>query len=305
MNEAQANEYIARINKVCDYIDGHLCEEMTLGELADVAGFSEYHFHRIFAAMTGETLFAFILRLRLERAAAQLCVHSSRKITQLALDCGFSSSAVFCRAFKKRFGCAPSDFRNRNHSQMESSLYQLLRNSGKDAIAASGYNGNKNRRFAMKPEVTIEKMNDTRIAYIRYVGPYAGDAALFEGLFGRLGAWTGPRGVDMITTYIIYHDDPGLTEEQKLRLDVCVPIGKGIEVSGEVCEAVIPGGTYAVGHFVLGTNEYSQAWAHMYSEWLPGSGYRPADTAPFERYSGGCGEDGSMQVDICIPVEVI
>ena len=58
MNEAQANEYIVRINKACDHIDRHLTEEMTLSELARVAGFSEYHFHRIFAAMTGETLFA-------------------------------------------------------------------------------------------------------------------------------------------------------------------------------------------------------------------------------------------------------
>ena len=157
----------------------------------------------------------------------------------------------------------------------------------------------------MKPDVTIETMKDTRIAYIRYVGPYAGDAALFEGLFGRLGAWAGPRGVDMSTTYIIYHDAPELTDEQKLRLDVCVPIGEEAEVSGEVCEAVIAGGTYAVGHFVLDTDEYSAAWASMYSDWLPGSGYRPADAAPFERYSGGCGEDGRTAVDICVPVEII
>jgi AraC family transcriptional regulator len=305
MNEAQANEYIARINRVCDYIERHLTEEMTLGELARVSGFSEYHFHRLFAAMTGETLFAFIQRLRLERAATRLCVHPSLKITQLALESGFASSAVFCRTFKKRFGCAPSAFRDRNQSQTESSLSQLLRNSGKELAAADGYNGNKNRRLAMKPNVTIETMKDTRIAYIRYVGPYAGDAQLFEGLFGRLGAWAGPRGVDMSTTYVIYHDDPALTDEQKLRLDVCVPIGEGIEVSGEVCEAVIAGGTYAVGHFVLGTDEYTSAWAAMYSDWLPGSGYRPADVSPFERYRGDCGENGSMAVDICVPVEII
>ena len=305
MNEAQGSEYIARINRVCDYIDRHLGEEMTLGELARIAGFSEYHFHRLFAAMMGETLFAFIQRLRLERAAQQLCVHPSRKITQLALEYGFTSSAVFCRAFRKRFGCTPSAFRGSNRSQKDSSLYQLLRNSGKESAFDGGYNGSKNGRFAMKPDVTIETMQDTRIAYIRYVGPYAGDAALFEGLFGRLGAWAGPRGVDMSTTYIIYHDAPELTDEQKLRLDVCVPVGEGVEVSGEVCEGVIEGGTYAVGHFVLDTDEYSEAWASMYSEWLPGSGYRPADSPPFERYSGDCGEGGRMAVDICIPVEII
>ena len=305
MNETQANEYIVRVNKVCDYIDKHLAEEMTLGELAGIAGFSEFHFHRIFAAMTGETLFAFIQRLRLERAATRLCAHPSQKITQLAFEYGFTSSAVFCRAFKKRFGCAPSEFRNSNRSQTESSLYQLLRNSGKAHGLADGYNGIKNRRFAMKPEVKIEKMDKTRIAYIRYVGPYAGDEKLFEGLFGRLCAWAGPRGVDMSTTYVIYHDDPAITDEQKLRLDVCVPIGGDVEVSGEVCEGVLEGGTYGVAHFVLGTEEYGAAWAYMYSEWLPQSGYRPADAAAFERYSGSCGEDGRMPVDICVPLEAV
>jgi len=109
----------------------------------------------------------------------------------------------------------------------------------------------------------------------------------------------------MNTTYIIYHDAPSLTDEQKLRLDVCVPIGDGIEVSGEVCEAIITGGTYAVGHFALGADGYTAAWAAMYSDWLPGSGYRPADAAPFERYSGGCGEEDCVPVDICVPVEII
>jgi AraC family transcriptional regulator len=305
MNVVQANEYIARVNRVCDYIDQHLCDDITLKELADVAGFSEYHFHRIFAAMTGETLFAYIQRLRLERAASRLCAYPSRKITQLALECGFTSSAVFCRTFKKRFGCAPSDFRDRNRSQTESSLYQLLRNSGKETTAAGGYNGSKNRRLAMKPEITIEKMKDTRVAYIRYMGPYAGDGKLFEGLFGRLGAWAGPRGVGLDTTYIIYHDDPAITDEQKLRLDVCVPIGDDVEVSGEVCEAVIAGGTYAVGHFVLATDEYTAAWAYMYSKWLPGSGYRLADAVAFERYGSNCNEDGCTAVDIYVPLEII
>ncbi len=149
MNETQANEYIVRVNKVCDYINEHLAAEITLAELADIAGFSEYHFHRIFAAMTGETLFAYIQRLRLERAATRLCTHPSQKITQLALEYGFTSSAVFCRAFKKRFGCAPSEFRDSNQSQTQSSLYQLLRNSGKAIEPADEYNGSKNRRLAM------------------------------------------------------------------------------------------------------------------------------------------------------------
>jgi AraC family transcriptional regulator len=306
MNPGQANEYIVRINKVCDYIDTHLSEDMTLSELAGVAGFSEFHFHRIFAAMTGETLFSFIQRLRLERAATRLCANAIDNVTQIGADCGFSSPAVFSRTFKKRFGCTPTEFRNSNEGQTQSSLSQLLRNDGKANDEAQGYNGNKKWRFAMKPEVKIEKIDTMRVAYLRYVGPYAGDAELFENLYKRFFAWTGPRGIDVSTTYIIYHDDPNVTDEQKLRMSICVPIGDDVEVSGEIGEMTINGGTYAVGRFELGTEEYGEAWAYMYSEWLPQSGYQPAPDVSFERYIGSdCDESGKMKVDICIPVTVM
>lgn len=305
MNPGQANEYIVRINKVCDYIDSHLGEDMTLAQLAGVAGFSEFHFHRIFAAMTGETLFCFIQRLRLERAAMLLCINREGNVTQIGADCGFSSPAVFSRAFKKRFGCSPSEFRNSNKDQSESSLSQLLRNDGKAKDVLSGYNGNKKRRFAMKPEVKIEKIETMRVAYLRYVGPYAGDGELFENLYKRLFAWTGPRGIDVSTTYIIYHDDPNVTDEDKLRMSICVPVGDDVQVSGEIGEMTIDGGTYAVGTFLLANDEYAQAWAYMYSEWLPQSGYHPAAAASFERYGSNCEADGKMTVDICVPVTVM
>ncbi len=311
MDKNQANEYINRINKVYDHIDEHLGDDMTLAELSAVAGFSEFHFHRIFAAMTGETLFCFIQRLRLERAAALLCSpNASQTITQIASDLGFSSSAVFSRTFKKRFGCSPTEFRSSNHSQTKSNLGKLLRNAGKADFYYNGDNiadptGNKKWRFAMKPVVKIEKIDKMRVAYIRYVGPYAGDSKLFENLYSRLGAWAGPRAIDMSTSYIIYHDDPKITDEQKLRLSVCVPIADDTEVLGEIGEMTIGGGEYAVGSFLLGTGEYEAAWSYMFSEWFPTSGYQPADSVPFERYSGKSDEKGKTKVDICVPVKVM
>ena len=303
MNPNQANEYIARVNTVCDYIEKHLGDDMTLNELADVAGFSVYHFHRIFAAMTGETLFCFILRLRLEHAATLLCINPAKSITQIASDCGFSSSAVFSRQFRSRFLCTPSQFRQRNSGQTQSNLSQLLRNSGKELTAQNGYNGNKNGRLAMNPEIKIEKMNDTRVAYLRYVGPYAGDTALFEGLYQRLHAWALPRGIDVSTTFIMYHDDPAITEEQKLRVSVCVPIAGDVAVSGEMCEMTIAGGDYAVGRSSLRGDEFGEAWKQM-CEWFSKSGYMPAAQPSFERCTAECyDQEGRMQVDICMPVE--
>jgi AraC family transcriptional regulator len=65
-------EYVARINRVIDYIESHLDERLSLERLAKVANFSPFHFHRIFGAMVGQTLNQFIARLRAEKAAMQL-----------------------------------------------------------------------------------------------------------------------------------------------------------------------------------------------------------------------------------------
>ena len=103
-NQTRRSEYVARINRVMDYIESHLAEELSLDVLAKIACFSSFHFHRIFAAMTGETLNHFVRRLRIEKAASQLLANPGKSVTEVALDCGFSGSSVFARVFKESFG---------------------------------------------------------------------------------------------------------------------------------------------------------------------------------------------------------
>ena len=64
--------YISRINRVIDYIESNIASDLSLEELADVAHFSSFHFHRIFRAMVDEPLNVFIQRVRIEKAAAKL-----------------------------------------------------------------------------------------------------------------------------------------------------------------------------------------------------------------------------------------
>src|SRR3954464_4865056 len=104
------NEYVIRIDRVINYLRDNLDRSIRLEELARVACFSEFHFHRIFGAVSGETLNSFANRLRLEKAA-RLLRYSHRNLTEIALDCGFSSSATFSRAFRTGYGTSPSQFR--------------------------------------------------------------------------------------------------------------------------------------------------------------------------------------------------
>ncbi|WP_257572152.1 AraC family transcriptional regulator [Janthinobacterium sp. UMAB-60] len=62
-------EYARRMNAVLDHIDRHLDTPLDLAQLADVAHFSRFHFHRVFAAWMGETLGDYARRRRLETAA--------------------------------------------------------------------------------------------------------------------------------------------------------------------------------------------------------------------------------------------
>ena len=75
-------EYIYRINRVIDYIDGNLDKTLDLNTLSDVANFSPYHFHRIFTAFTGETLNNFVQRIRIEKAASLLINESEVPIME-------------------------------------------------------------------------------------------------------------------------------------------------------------------------------------------------------------------------------
>lgn len=120
-------EYTARINRVIDYIETHLDRELSLDTLAEVANFSKFHFHRLFQAMVGETLNQFIQRLRLEKAASQLIYNPKKSITEIALDCGFSGSAAFARAFKGMYGMSATAWRAGGHRQPERKIRKTER----------------------------------------------------------------------------------------------------------------------------------------------------------------------------------
>lgn len=313
----RVEEYRGRINRVLDYIEARLDGSFTLEELAGVASFSKFHFHRLFAAMTGETLFQFIARVRLERAAASLLTHPKQSVTEIALDCGFSSSAAFSRAFRTGFGVSPSQWR-RSGGRGDSNLGQPIRKdgqanrnarqAGQSPTAYSALDTRPSeRRDAMNQGVEIKELPEMTVAYVRHVGPYQGDAELFERLWGSLMTWAGPRKLvnfPETQALIVYHDDPEITEKEKLRVSVCLTVPPDTPVDGAVGKMGIPGGRYALARFSLTADQYGEAWQWVFGEWLPGSGYQPDDRPCFELYPGGDAPDdsGRVTVEIAVPV---
>lgn len=326
----QRSEYVARINRVIDHIEQNLQGELPLDELAKVANFSRFHFHRIFSAMVGESLHQFIQRIRLEKAASQLTEYFHKPITNIALDCGFSSSAAFARAFKQRFQMSASIWReqkrgrNSKEGKTVRNEHQLLGNQWKSLSSPSEY-AMGDWLMEMDPETrtlrwskSMTKMNDVsveiknfpemHVAYVRHIGPYAGDSALFQSLFGKLMRWAGPRGLmsnpDTIAL-TVYHDDPKVTEESKLRTSACITVPADTTVEGEIGKMTLDPGDYAVGHFEINEDEYGEAWNHLMGGWLPQSGYQPDDRTCFEMNLNDPSKhpENKHIVDICIPVK--
>ncbi len=272
--------------------------------------------------MVGESLNAFIQRIRLEKAAMKLLGNPDKSVTEIALECGFSGSSTFARAFKESFGVSASRWRaedGKNGSkdgQMESKDRKLRSNTEQDFIILSPYNSCTIKQIwriemknsSLKAQVEVRDMPEIPVAYVRHIGPYKGDMELFGRLFGKLMTWAGPRGLlksPETKVIAIYHDDPEITDEAKLRTDACITVPADTKTEGEIGRSCIPAGKYAFAHFEIDVDQYQDAWDAVCGGWLPESGYQPGDGVCYELYHNDpkAHPQGKHIVDICIPVK--
>jgi AraC family transcriptional regulator len=100
-----------RLREVKEYIDSHLAREITLGELATIAGLSKAHFCRAFQTSVGVTSHRYIVRQRVE-VAKRLLVESKLPIAEVALAAGFGDQSHFTKHFRSLLGTTPWRFRN-------------------------------------------------------------------------------------------------------------------------------------------------------------------------------------------------
>jgi AraC family transcriptional regulator len=307
--KTQHPEYIARINKTFDYIESNLEKPMTLEELANVANFSKFHFNRIFHSIVGETPFQFILRVRIERAATLIVTNKKESISEIAQKCGFSDISVFSRNFRSYFQISASQYRV-NKSNISNSS-QLNSNSHQTEERPTQYFCPELKTIKWRTNMELNKSVEVKdlpnmtVAYIRHIGPYKGDDKLFENLWNRLFSWAGPRGLlgrKDFKSLVIYHDDPNVTIEEKLRMSVCITVPPETKVDGEIGKMEIEAARYVMARFELTARDFQQAWDWVYGQWFPSSGYQPDDKPCFEMYPEEP-KDGKFIVDICVPVK--
>lgn len=115
-NKSKRQEYVNRFTMVCNYIDAHFTEALTLEQAAEIANFSKFHFSRLFKEFTGESFYRYVNRKRIEHARHLLLNHNLT-ITEIALASGYSSNSVFIRMFKQFCECSPKEYRNQNRKE--------------------------------------------------------------------------------------------------------------------------------------------------------------------------------------------
>jgi AraC family transcriptional regulator len=264
------NDYQERILRVLTHIQEHLDEALDLEELARVACFSSFHFHRVFAAMTGETLADHVRRLRLERAAMELR-SGAKQVIQVALDAGYEAHEAFTRAFKAAYGVSPAEFR-----RATGPIAIRDAPSGvhfRPGVPLTTFNTNHITTKIMK--VITKKIKPMRVAYLRHVGPYEDTKKTWFDITARLLA---DKQIRKRSVFIgIGHDNPAVTPAAELRYDACITVDGDYEPKKPVELQTIVGGDYAVAKNCP-VRKIKDAYQYLFGKWLARSSreLRPA-----------------------------
>lgn len=248
-----------RINRVINFVRSHSADALDLNALADVACLSKFHFSRTFDACLNETPIEHLWRVRTENAARSLAFARDKSITDIAMDCGFSSSQTFSRGFRQRFGMSPKTFKETNK------------------WLDTSWNRCSDQYPIHEPysPITIENRPAYRVAYIRHIGPYCDVNGSMTTVFKMLIQWAKTMGIWASSDGIIgvCPDNKDLTPIHRCVYDVSIPVPDGIVEDDVVSIQTVPAGTYAVMDFQGNTLDVYAAW-----EWLITAGLAKTGT---------------------------
>jgi AraC family transcriptional regulator len=292
-----AIDYQTRINRVLAHMTADLDADMSIEELAGVASLSAFHFHRVFRAITGETVGGLIRRLRLERAGQAL--RGGAPLIEVALDAGYGSPEAFSRAFREAFNLTPTAYRRAAPPPPQAPPLSLALRLDLNALTLSL----EPVRGGTTMDVRIETFPDRLAVCARHVGPYNEVGQTFR----RVYAWAGPAGVlrPGLRVMGLSYDDPDTNVPDTLRYDVCFSVDSPV---GDLPDGFrldqVGGGRYAV-HTLHGPyGGMHAAFRHMLGRWLPASG-EEIDARPcIEIYLNDISEvaEADLRTELCIPI---
>ena len=282
-----------QLQTLIDYIETHLEEELTLDDLASVVGYSPYHLHHIFTAFTNQSLGGYIRKRRLSRAVRWI-QGTDMRITDIAIRCGYQTSAAFSKGFRQEFGISPSELRKNKPFLL---LHDQL--SLKMDIARS-----------IKMEFRVIAKSEQRVLTVERKGQ-------IDHNFMK----TADKAFFILDNYIRYNklrsfvgyclgitpDDTLCETPQNNRYIAGYFITRELNFPEhkEVKQIVLPAGKFAVFEHHGEYDTLWKTWKAIYHDWLPNCEYTPRDALPYEVYVRNRFEYRKEDIltEIYIPIE--
>jgi len=152
---------LLNIARIVDYIESHLEDKLDLDRIAQEAGYSKYHLHRMFTSIVGFTIHSYVQRRRLTEAV-RLLIFTNQAIMEIALFAGYETQQSFSVACKAMFGCSPQVLRKKGNfyplqlkftvdgkKQLRGDMIMDIKTIESGKILLVGYTGNTKNGFAV------------------------------------------------------------------------------------------------------------------------------------------------------------
>lgn len=264
-------------------IGGRLDDDVSLDRLAARAGWSPFHFHRAFRKVVGETPKQYTQRLRLDRAAARLAT-SADAVLAIAAAEGFASHEVFTRAFRRRFGCTPSAYRDHalgDAPPQARARHAAITGTTSPCVGLFHLPINQPPRRTTMPTLSIERreLTERPIVFVSLrAARHEIPAGIAEGA-GKTYMYAQKAGVAIaghpFTRYL--STGPGLFD-----MEIGIPLAAAAPGEGEVKSGVLPSGPAAVALHAGPYDQLGETYAAL-ERWIESNGLRPAGP-PWEWY---------------------
>ena len=271
------------INKAITYILSNLEEDISVGDVSSFCGISKYHLNRIFRKETGEALYEFIKRNKIERSAWRLKVEKNKSVTEISSDYGYSSSN-FSTEFKKSLHISPSLFRKESEERVH--LCSLSRGLTLDDMES------------MEKNITIETLPDMFVIYERKKGNYKNMPSQWCSFIEKYSYLKTDDTLYIECTL----DDPSITDEDNCLYEICQTVDKTDRRISNLSTTKFTGGKYAVYHYKGWPEFLYMVYQEVFCRWLKKSGYE-IDTRPIIDIYRLVRDDGYMEIDICFPLK--
>ncbi len=282
----------SRINDVLYYIHQDISKDLNAKHLAQLASYSEQHFHRVFQQVVGEAVHTYIRRSRLEFAANQLTFNPKLSIIEVAERCGFASVSAFSRAFKSLFKLSPGQWRK---NEISTSKPPYL----SDIEISKAYDKIYDRAL---PEPKIVEVKERHVAYIRHQGYNRQIKSAWQGIL----AWANAEQRSTKQQFGLHHSNPTQIDLQRCRYVACIEIDKPILKRGMVNSLTIPAGLHAVFSLSGKYGELLPYISNIMEKWLPSTHFKLQSTPAYVHYHKNhfIADDEKFELDFYLPIGV-